>query len=904
MITTNRLLVHPNVHDQAERHNLGQKLNWTLLQLALNGGSSLVVKGTAGQEVKWRRTPLQGNHYYLWWVPQNGAIYARDVRLHDQNTSPLDLSISDGYIEKCVDDIDPREAEQAQVSRDFSHFAHGTSLSVCTVQGAPGCGKTIAIQYAIQDLWQKNSNNRIDRGNIWYVTYTPGLSERAREFFEAHVFNEDYVEVFTLQQLKNKILDRVVPRHNLAEAKAEFEAFCRSATNQPKLGHWKDHLDLLWMEIRAYILGMALPVEWQRDGLNYVVPPCHEGIVEEKVYIDIRRQTFRESSLLGEEDMRSAWELAHRAKAANLFPDQQTAYQALKRLLQEPDRIPETKDLKAVVVDEVQDFTLLELAILTQLGKTVVVQEQSTKFSFLAAGDESQILHPSGFDWGITKNFFKTTLPGDGETAAKNGFTREVSIARQRRSPRRLAELIDQSWGLYRAFGIPKEIRPQSGSRMEIDDERAGSDEALLWRCRIHDKAWVNFFTEVTEKYPNAAFIDLDDSFTTVIDGLPRKKLRKPATALLYHPQQIKGLDRKIIFLWGLDRVMQAIVEQQNGCGFQPQQSNLLALEARRIVDMVRVALSRSTHTLIVLEQHDAPDYVCLGLDKVERLDVADLLAELAAVHFVPDSLERIHSHWRNIEEHLTHDRLADAEVSVAEAQKILGTMDDEASRIQQKQLEDKLFRAKAKQTIQQLLESSETHLEQEDLEGAREENEKAQQLLSTLMTGSDLRDLRNQIGRQEKKIFKEEGGVDPNERFLDVLRNERNQGELRRRALWFAGTSMDIRRDQYIVFGHNDLLYLASRYHAMPRDLFYQTVRRSNMRWLMEYTEIYMDFMEETYSIEKPDIRQFAEDALDEIWLSVYFCGMEPESLLDTRLDKAIRKMKEWNGESTGGLW
>ena len=900
---TNKLLIHPDVHAHAERHNLGQKLNWTLLQLALNGGSSLVVKGTAGYEVKWRRTPLQGNHYYLWWFPQNGTIYARDVRLHDQTSSPLDLCKNDLYIEKWVDDIDPRGPEQVLVSREFTHFGHGHNLSVCMVQGAPGCGKTVAIQYAIQDLWQKNINGHSNPGPIWYVTYTSGLAEKARLFFDAHVFNEGHVEVFTLQQLKNKILDKVVSRKDLASARAEFENYCRSHRIQSKLGRWKDHLDLLWMEMRAYILGMALPLEWQRDGLTYPIPPCQEGIIDERVYIDIRRQTFRESPILEEADMRSAWALALEAKDAGLFPDQQMAYQALKTFLKQPDRLPEAKHLKAVVVDEVQDFTLLEMALLTQLGKLVVGQKQPFPFSFLAAGDESQILHPSGFDWGITKNFFKATLGGEVTRALQNGATRAVSIAQQRRSPRRLAELIEQSWELYRAFGIPKEIRPQSGSRMEIEEDGAGGEDSLLGRCRINDAAWMKFFTEITEKYPNAAFIDLDDSFTTVIDRLPRKKLRKTATALLYNPQQIKGLDRKIIFLWGLDTVMQAVVEQQNGCDWQPQQGNLLALEARRVVDMVRVALSRSTHTLIVLEQIDSPDYLCLDLNSADRLDLAELLAKLTDTHFVPDNLERIHSHWRNVEEHLTHDRLGDAEVSVAEAQKILGGMDDEASCLQQKRLEEKIFRAKTKQAIQELLESGEAHLEQQDIEAAKESNEQAQELFSTLMAGSDLRDLKDQIGRQEKQIVEEEGGDDKN-RLLEPFRELRGRSELWNKAIWFAATSLFIRDSQCILLFRHDLLYLASRYHSLPRDVFFQTVLRFNASGLMDFTEMYLDFLVETHTTDRANVRDIATEWLDEIWRSVYYCEATPRGGLDERLDKAVGRMKEWEGVSRGELW
>ncbi|MCB0191659.1 MAG: hypothetical protein KDJ65_06910, partial [Anaerolineae bacterium] len=212
--------------------------------------------------------------------------------------------------------------------------------------------------------------------------------------------------------------------------------------------------------------------------------------------------------------------------------------------------------------------------------------------------------------------------------------------------------------------------------------------------------------------------------------------------------------------------------------------------------------------------------------------------------------------------------------------------------------------RAKSKQTIQQLLESSEAHLEREDLEAAREKNEKAQNLLSTLMTGADLRDLKDQIGRQEKKIIRVKYGVNPNQRYLDVFRELRGQGEMWDRALWFMGTSTDIISNQFVFLFRHDLLYLASRYRSMPRDLFVKTVMRFNARGLMEYTEMYIDFLREIYTTKLPGAHSIAAEFLDEIWKTVHRCGAEPEALLDMRLSRAIGQMKAWNRESRAALW
>jgi len=87
------LLVHPDVHayltklDVSIRDFVRQKVLWAQTQLAMTGRASRV-KGTRGQA--WRRTPVRGNQYYLWWAPAEEvgaasaefgpAIAVRDLR--------------------------------------------------------------------------------------------------------------------------------------------------------------------------------------------------------------------------------------------------------------------------------------------------------------------------------------------------------------------------------------------------------------------------------------------------------------------------------------------------------------------------------------------------------------------------------------------------------------------------------------------------------------------------------------------------------------------------------------------------------------------------------------------------------------------------------------------------------
>lgn len=961
-MTTNRLLIHPDVHDYAQRYNLQRKLDWTLLQLALNAGSSLIVKGTVGHELKWRRTPLQGNHYYLWWLPKtegnSQTIYVRDIRLHDKNSLPLDFGVNDQYLEKVIDEVNPREEEQESVSQKLTNLSNGNNLSVCTVQGAPGCGKTVAIQYTIQDLWSKYGNR-----NILYVTYTRGLAEKAKEFFEAHILNENYVKVLTLQQLKNYILGKSGDKNDLELARAKFKKFFGSEINKPRLGNWKGHLDLLWTEIRAYILGMALPLEWQRDGLDYTIPRCTDGILNKKIYLDIRRQTLRNSPILEEVDMEKAYELAQVVKNESFFRDQLTAYQALETLVTHPNILRNNwgQNLDAIVIDEIQDFTLLEIALLTQLGKFTINRQPPIQFSFLAAGDESQILQPSGFDWGITKNYF-------GRILSTNNYPTDVQMSRQRRSPKRLAELIQDSQNLYRDLNIPTEIRPQSGFRMEIGQDGGDSNESLLLRCRIKNEEWITFFTEITKKYPDSAIIDLDDTLTKIVDRLPNTELIESSKPLIYKPRHIKGLDRKIIFLWGLDTSIQHIIKQQNGHSGQQHKNKLFALEARQVVDTIRVAISRSTHTLIAIEQSDSPNYVSLGLDEIDQVNLTKLFAGLANAHSEQDDFELIHMHWRNVEEHITRERFLEAEISAREARKILAVIDDQPLQTQQKVLEEKIRQAKTRQEIQRLLGNAEEYLEQKNFGEAKSNNEAARNLLTELKDNSDLSVLKDQIETQRNKINREENREEI-QRVLRIAREnitvKKDVGKTRKKLtraeklfaqmsdgfdiidlkqeyqaiyelleqrdlvldeeakkLWLEAIrainnkkwndtvksfarAAEIRHSQGKKLSSEALLCLASRYEQVPPSIFEIPFGiEEDINRLMGFTEEYIKLLRETKTMSKNAARQFAEFWLDEIYKIIQNNNFNNKVNIQERFKVASKQIKTDGGTSKENLW
>ena len=64
----------------------------------------------------------------------------------------------------------------------------------------------------------------------------------------------------------------------------------------------------------------------------------------------------------------------------------------------------ELRAIGGLIVDEIQDLTLLQIAVLAKAAQRAGELHQADGVGygplFVAAGDESQVVHPSGFDWG------------------------------------------------------------------------------------------------------------------------------------------------------------------------------------------------------------------------------------------------------------------------------------------------------------------------------------------------------------------------------------------------------------------------------------------------------------------------------------------------------------------------
>jgi len=623
-----RLLKHRQYERNAEHlpDSIRRKAMWAQVLLGTRGRTPNV-KTTTGYNARWRRTPVQGYHYYLWWIPlseselsartANGAtdptILVHSIRHHDETDDPIDLASLDEFEEVALASLDPRFDEQRAVSRQVTlapiSFSAPQAIVPATVKGLPGSGKTVALFYLVRDLV-------IDQGleHLLYITYTGRLKRAAREFLSAQAPElAQRVHIRTLAELEKELTGLPAALDPMSEL-ADFRRYLEMQPSS-SLGIWRRYPSALYTEIRAHILGRTFPAGYPLPEQRMAEAVFSEGALDINAYAAGRG--------LARDAATAAVRLAERLRGDRFFLDQVAASRALSLLHQSGQsgarKLPGwLRQIDGLVVDEVQDLTLLQIAFLAELAR---VHARQRSLAVVVAGDESQIVQPSGFDWGVTKDLLREVLGANPQ---------EFEFRHQRRSPRNLAYVIDNAWNFYGR--LPKNLRPSANRQSFLDDADVelsisthrpdGSEEnGRLLICPLPEsmqrqnaestRQWRAFVEELAD-LPGRALIDLSGGLPTLATGDTNAEDAK-AAEVVFNVREIKGLERNTVILLGLNEVYQQAMRLADNASDLPP-----LLDARWLIDEMRVALSRSTGKLIFLEQPDAAVLDALAIDNVE----------------------------------------------------------------------------------------------------------------------------------------------------------------------------------------------------------------------------------------------------------------------------------------------
>ena len=601
------LFVHHDVDAWLTQHtSLARRTDWLLAELAARGlagrpkgvvGPAREVLGLDGH--RWRRSGLGGFDHYAWWFEVGdetpfpaGSRVVRAVRQHDR-MGPLDAGASADYAERDFVKLEPLNEEQAAVV----HSPARVRLAV----GHPGTGKTGALLYAVVE-----EARLAPAEQLLYVTLSPGLVEDARQFLDGLPELDERVEVLTYGDLLTAWGGaRRGAAPGDASDQAEERAFLGfiGELSANELGPWHKAREALWAEVRAQIVGRALPY-----ALHARQQPCSKGPLLERDYY--RRQ--RERDLTGAAT-RGAWQLAQR------FVEQQSAsvhgraWAVLQRIL-DGSLDNRLRRYDGLVVDEIQDLTVLQLAVLVEAVRRIGELKGSVP-CFIAAGDESQVVHPSGFSWGLCKDLLRERLGGD---------PAEFQLATNQRSPSPLVEASNRTAALY--DGLPKGYRPQA--RVEAEKTEATNGRVFLARTGPDDPA-LGAWLELLRNTAGSAIV--------VCPGVKPKELTElvvdPTLAdLCFEPAALKGLDRQYVVVWDASRVLRGLSDEIEAARREGERDPRY-LAARRRIDEFRVAISRSNETLVFLDREDDPT------DPLLESLVVDGVAERWSVALLRDTL-------------------------------------------------------------------------------------------------------------------------------------------------------------------------------------------------------------------------------------------------------------------------
>lgn len=597
--------LHPDVRAWAEANpRLRPRLEWLVAQLATRGqaGRPKGVVGVASQvadlpELRWRRSGVSGSHYYAWWCQANGrgrpfpaqSIILRAVRHHDETNAPLAVESAAAYRAADFHELRPLGEEQ--------QAAVASPAAVRLLVGHPGTGKTGALLFA---AWEEALLR--PEARLLYVTLSARLASEAREFFEGLTDElRGRVDVATVDDLLGRWAAEPSKGGPAGpDDELEEEAFYGFLRMQPPrdLRHWQGAEASLWTEVRAYVIGRALPFELLSRGLRSSSRP----LLDRQAYFRLRRGVMDQAPL------DQAWELARKfVEQGERDSLQLAAWRAWQQLAAgKHDRA--LQRYAGFLVDELQDLTLLQTAALAEAARRGA-QQASAPPLFVAAGDESQIVHPSGFEWGLYKDVLKARLGSDPQ---------EFQLRTAQRSPGAVVQVIDRSLEFYDE--LDRGWRPRGNPRLEPIEGGAGQvSVAVADEADPEVGAWL----ETLRETPHVAIV------RAVGDG--GDLLAGPAYAdLCFTPAAVKGLDRDYVVLWDASEALARLREM---LAAPTARSGPRQAEARRAIDSLRVAISRSTETLVFI---DRP-----GVERDPFL--ADLLEERLAtertVAFLHDDL-------------------------------------------------------------------------------------------------------------------------------------------------------------------------------------------------------------------------------------------------------------------------
>ncbi|HUS08542.1 MAG TPA: hypothetical protein VMZ52_19715 [Bryobacteraceae bacterium] len=526
-------------------------------------------KGTSGINRGWRRSRLggsSGSHFYAWWAPagaaplkpessfeqaEGDAVFLRDIRHHDDHAHLAPGNLTTDYLPMSVPDMRGSEYAPEPWTPSQLRFARGRALAR-VLKGHPGSGKTTALLHAADAAQAERT---------LYLTFSLDLAALARDYFDRFCSNARTFTVMTYPEFLRELSGWRGSSNDPRAARVQFR---RDLQNfQRSLGPWSNHLDELYDEMHAHLVGAAVPEQSGR------FPKAERMRLPDAAYRAQRTRYLGPAAEVVIDTARRLERTAEAPLADRYFPELALAWRAAQVVAQASAggaKIePVFLSYGCIAVDEVQDLTPLEAFVVSALARRLNAGSRPTPL--LVAGDEAQTVRATDFEWAWMNDMLHTSV----------GQPQEFKLSVNLRSPRRIADLVNRAWDFYDY--LHKQDRPSGTGYAEIDDD---SPDQVLY-ATLPSSGLSSLLLELSRR-EGLALIAFD-------------KTNLPAEALPFvlSPAEAKGLDFQSVCVVNGGSLLRRIVDQRTPAA-------AASLAKRLAIDQLRVALSRPTERLLWLD--------------------------------------------------------------------------------------------------------------------------------------------------------------------------------------------------------------------------------------------------------------------------------------------------------------
>lgn len=592
--------------DGASDHALRKRLYFCLRELLVSGqcGRSKAVRGVGKG---WLRTMLGGtggSHYYLWWAPygspavrsaglEEGDLLVRAVRHHDKTGSPLDAGTPERRQVVSLEEV-LQPSEDSPFTPEQLEIATKAEKPIRLVRGAPGSGKTTA-------LWLAGSF--VSGPKAIYLTYSRGLARAAEDYFRAFGPEGTAIDVLTFEDLLIELADANPGSIDFMAPASGAEALAAALDGyRQKLGPWTGRIDELYAELHAHKVGRALPIE-----LRGIAASGTSAVLPTKSYVQARSDVIGATAARASDAVGSF--LAEKGLVDQLFPGPAHARALLVGHAEPPP--PRFEYATSLFVDEVQDLTRVEAMLVLSLAARMGVAS-GTMPGLLIAGDEAQTVRPTDFQWAWFADLVDAVL------GRKAGARTEHRLDENLRSPRILASVIEHTRAQYRLFD--KEYRPSGVTY--VDTDQTAISRVLY--CRMNGAEDWEQVQQFFGDQPSAQLIypgyRVPEEYASPVE----EEDDAAAAAEVATSDQVKGLDYSMVGVLDAGRREREL----NDLVAQTQTNPIVSLWGRTLADQFRVAVSRATETLVLLdrgdEDHTSTVYELIGPDASAALEEVD----------------------------------------------------------------------------------------------------------------------------------------------------------------------------------------------------------------------------------------------------------------------------------------